>query len=252
VPRFKSRYLVLEMTLPTVRSAVLVRGLALSAAIVVSAGRAAAQAPARTQLPDMQAIAAGLGVTCEYCHGDRRTPMLTANGRPRLQVAREMIALTAELNVRVPDAAGKTPADTIRVDCVTCHRGVPIPRQLKDIVLEATIQRGPEAAVSLYRELRGRHFGGQSYDFGEATLLEVADRLAQTRPDAAIVLADLNIEFYPASSRSYLARGIAQSRRLDTIDAAVASFKKAIELDPANGVAQGWLIQTEPLTGRRR
>jgi hypothetical protein len=225
---------------------------ALMAALVVSAAAASAQSPEAARVPDMQAIAAALGVTCEFCHAaGRGNTMLTATGKPRLDVARDMIAMTAELNARVQGATAKSAASAVRVDCVTCHRGVSIPKQLRDIMLEATVQQGPEAAVTLYRDLRTRYYGRQSYDFGEQTLLDVADRLAQGRPAAAVALADLNIEFHPQSARSYLVRGIAQSRRLDTVEEAVASFRKVLELDPGNGVAQGWLIQTEQLTKRR-
>jgi hypothetical protein len=224
----------------------------LTAGLLVGAVVTRAQAPQAGRLPDMQAIAAALGVTCEFCHAaDRANVVLTATGKSRLEVAREMIAMTTELNARVQSAAGKSAASAVRVDCVTCHRGVTIPKQLRDIMLEAAVQQGPEAAAAVYRDLRARYHGRQSYDFGEQTLLDVADRLAQGRPAAAVAMADLNIEFYPQSARSYLVRGIAQSRRLDTAEEAVASFRKALELDPGNGVAQGWLIQTEQLLRRR-
>jgi tetratricopeptide (TPR) repeat protein len=100
--------------------------------------------------------------------------------------------------------------------------------------------------------LRTKYYGSQSYDFSEQTLLTVADRLAQSRPDAAVAIADLNLEFFPQSWRSYLAKGIAQSRRLDTTPDAVESFRKALAIDPENGVVQGWLAQTEPVARRVR
>jgi hypothetical protein len=200
----------------------------------------------------MQTIAAGLGVTCEYCHmrGAAVAPA-AASGRPRIDIAREMIAMTADLNARVQSATGKAAAESVRVECVTCHRGVAIPRQLSDIVLQAAARQSPEAAVTLYRDLRSQYYGRQSYDFGEETLLSVADRLIQGRPAAALALANLNIEFFPSSARSYLVKGMVQSRQLDTAGA-IASFKKTLELEPENGVAQGWLIQMEQLASRGR
>ena len=225
----------------------------LALAALLPLAPAYAQERPATPLPDMQAIAAALGVQCEYCHGQRNAeaPVLTPGGKPRLEVAREMIAMTAELNARVATAAGKTAAQAVKVDCVTCHRGVAIPRQLRDIMWQATLQQGPEAAAALYRDLRTRYYGRQSYDFGEETLLGLADRLAQARPVEAIALANLNIEFFPASARSYLVKGIAQTRRIDNA-AAIESFKKAIELNPSDVVAKGWLYQLEELATRRR
>jgi tetratricopeptide (TPR) repeat protein len=224
----------------------------LAASVTLLAAPVAAQAPSpRGGGLDMQAIAAALGVACEYCHGQGGAPMLTAAGRPRLEVARAMIRMTTDLNARVEAASGKAAADAVRVDCVTCHRGVAVPRQLQDLIWEATLQRGAEAAVALYRDLRARYYGRQSYDFGEETLLGVADRLIQGRPAAAIALADLNLEFHPASARSYLTKGIAQSQQLDD-EGAIVSFRKSLELDPENGVTQGWLIQSEQFVKRRR
>jgi tetratricopeptide (TPR) repeat protein len=211
-----------------------------------------AQAPAQSRrgpAVDMQMVAESLGVQCEYCH---TAGAVTASGKPRLEVAREMIAMTADLNLRVQFATAKPQSDAVRVDCSTCHHGVPVPKPLRDLMLEAAVRQGPDGAVKLYRDLRTKYYGSQSYDFSEQSLLTVADRLAQSRPDAAVALADLNLEFYPRSWRSYLAKGIAQSRRLDTTPEAVASFRKALELDPDNGVVQGWIAQTEPLARRVR
>jgi len=208
-----------------------------------------AQAPPRRPRVDMQTVADSLGVQCEYCH----TPgQVTEAGRPRLEVAREMIDMMIDLNTRVQFVSGKSATDAVKVDCATCHRGVAVPRPLRDLLLESVMRQGPDAAAKLYRDLRSKYYGGQSYDFSEQTLLTVAERLQQSRPEAAVTFADLNLEFYPKSWRSYLAKGIAQSRRLDTTPDAVASFKKALEIDPDNGIVQGWLAQTEPVARRVR
>jgi len=227
--------------------------LILAACAVFHAGPASAQsASTRNTTLDMQAIATGLGVTCEYCHGQRGSAaVLTATGKPRLEIARAMIEMTTDLNTRVQAASGKTAPETVRVECVTCHRGVAIPRQLGDIMFQMTVQQGIDAATALYRDLRTRYYGRQSYDFGEETLLAVAERLIQARPAAAIALIDLNLEFNPRSARSYFVKGTAQSRQLDN-EGALASFRKSLDLDPDNGVTQGWLIQMEQLVNRRR
>jgi tetratricopeptide (TPR) repeat protein len=224
--------------------------IALAASLsLVKTAATSAQVPRRGPAIDMQLVADSLGVQCEYCH---EAGQVTANGKPRLEVARAMIAMTAELNSRVQAAAGKTATEAVRVDCSTCHHGVPVPKPLRDLMLDAAVRQGPEAATKLYRDLRAKYYGAQSYDFSEQSLLTVADRLAQSRPETAIVIADLNLEFFPQSWRSYLTRGIAQSRRLDTTPAAVESFRKALEIDPDNGVVQGWLAQTEPVARRVR
>jgi len=199
-----------------------------------------AQAPQRRgPAIDMQVVADSLGVECEYCHAQGQ---VTSNGKPRLDVAREMIAMTTELNARVQTASGKTPAEAVRVDCSTCHHGVPVPKPLRDLVLDSAVRQGGEAAAKLYRDLRTKYYGSQSYDFSEQTLLTVADRLAQSRPEAAIAISDLNLEFYPKSSGSYLAMSQVKLRKGDRA-AAIKDAEEAVKLDPMNAATKRQLDQ---------
>jgi tetratricopeptide (TPR) repeat protein len=176
---------------------------------------------------------------------------MTAGGKPRLVVAKEMIALTNDLSARIREAAGTAPPEAVRVGCITCHRGVAVPKQLQDIVWQTVLQQGADAAVTTYRDLRTRYYGRQSYDFGEETLLTIGERLASTRADDAVALMRLNLEFFPQSSRSYVVLAIAQGRRGETNEA-IASLKKAIELDPNDGMARGRLYQMEEDQARRQ
>lgn len=209
--------------------------------------RQGVQPPAtQDRLLEMQAIAAALGVRCDYCHAaGRDAPRpVTAAGKPRQDVALEMMAMTRALNGTVPQATGKAAADTVRVQCVTCHRGVPIPRQLADIIWQTALQHGGDAAVKQYRDLRAQFFGRGSYDFGEESILLVAERLANARPAAAIGLMEMNLEFYPKSVRSYVILAQAQARQQDGA-AAIASLRKALEIEPENGTVKGRLLQLE-------
>jgi hypothetical protein len=220
-------------------------------AILAAVPSVSAQQAPRPPLPDMQAVAAALGVTCDYCHAPRGTePRVTANGKPRLEVGREMIAMTASLNASVQAATGKTVREAAVVTCATCHRGVAIPRPLTEILLITGVREGADAAAKQYRELRAQHFGRAAYDFGENTLLTVVNRLAQARPEVAIPLADLNLEFFPKSVTTLVAKAIAQSGRND--EAAVATLKQALEIDPENGEIKGRLYQIEEVLARRK
>ena len=211
----------------------------------------AQQATPKPPLPDMATVAAALGVTCDYCHAGRGTePKVTANGKPRLEVGREMIAMTASLNATVQAATGKTAREAATVTCATCHRGVAIPRPLADILILTGVREGADAAVKQYRDLRSQYFGRGSYDFGEDTLLNVARRLANARPEVAIPLAELNLEFFPKSVNSLVTKAIAQSGHDD--EAAVATLKRALELDPDNGEIKGRLYQIEEMLARRK
>jgi hypothetical protein len=228
---------------------------ALSVAVLLAVAipAMAQQAPPATKppLPDMPSVAAALGVTCEYCHAGRGAePKVTANGKPRLDVGREMIAMTAMLNATVQTATGKSAREAATVTCATCHRGVAIPRPLADTLLLTGVREGADAAVKKYRDLRAQYYGRSSYDFGEDTLLSVARRLANARPEVAIPLADLNMEFFPKSANTLVVKAIAQSGHDD--EAAVATLKKALELDPDNGEIKGRLYQIEEMLARRK
>jgi hypothetical protein len=199
----------------------------------------------------MQAVAAALGVTCDYCHAGRGAePKLTAAGKPILEVGRGMIAMTASLNATVQAATGKTDREAASVTCATCHRGVTIPRPLTDILLVTGVREGADAAVKQYRDLRSRYYGRSAYDFGEETLLSVARRLANARPEVAIPLAELNLEFFPKSVNTLVTKAVAQSGRDD--EAAVSTLKQALELDPGNAEIQGRLYQIEEILARRK
>jgi tetratricopeptide (TPR) repeat protein len=205
---------------------------------------AGAQTPSDPLL-DMQAISAALGVRCEYCHVGRRGEAAPAGtSKPKQQIAREMIAMTRELNAQVQAAADKPAADAAPVTCITCHRGVPIPRQLSDIVVRTVREKGAAEAVAQYRDLRKDFFGRQSYDFGEGELLTAANRFVQARPADAIALLELNLEFYPRSVNSYIAMARAYTRSLDDASA-IKSLERALEIEPDNGVVMGQLAQLQ-------
>lgn len=210
-----------------------------------------AQQPPREPLPNMQTIADGLGVTCEYCHAQRGAATTEAPAGPaHIAVAKQMIAMTKELNARVETASGKATGVATKVDCVTCHHGVPIPKQLGDVLWETTRTQGTPAAIAQYRDLRTRFYGKAAYDFSEQTLLTLSQRIANARPDDAITFAKLNIEFFPNSSASYQAVAFAYTRKVDDASA-ITALEKAVELDPANNVARGQLEQLKSYQRRR-
>jgi hypothetical protein len=193
-------------------------------------------------IPLMQNIAAGLGVGCNYCHfidatGGGKNDFVS-DEKPAKKTARQMMVMTTELNGKLPTVVGKQADATTRVGCMTCHRGVPIPKLLHDVLTETTAAKGTEAAVAQYRELRTKYFGAQAYDFSEAGLIDIAQRsIAASKLDEALTWLNLNLEFYPKSSRTYLTMAQTHERKSDK-DAAVKDLEKALELDQNNQMAK--------------
>ncbi|MGE3579521.1 MAG: c-type cytochrome [Vicinamibacterales bacterium] len=221
----------------------------------------AQSAPARprTPRPNMQAMNEALGVTCAYCHaplasrpGGTRPDDLDyrSEANPRKRVARMMVAMTADINASIPAAVLKSTEDATVVTCATCHRGVPDPRPLAEILTRTVEQEGIDATVHRYRELRTRYFGRDAYDFSERTLLMVAQKLVEREPEAALALMQMNLEFHPASADSYVMMAQAETRRFDD-RAAIVHLEKALAIKPDHGLAQGYLVQLRQFTKRR-
>ncbi|MBZ5673878.1 MAG: photosynthetic reaction center cytochrome c subunit [Acidobacteriia bacterium] len=214
--------------------------------LVAAAGSLSAQTRQVDIMPLMQEIVTGLGVQCEYCHSARGS----GQPEPKKDIARQMIAMTRDLNARVQTATGKSAAEATQVSCITCHHGVPIPKQLSEVVTQTLREKGVAAAAAQYRDLHEHFYGRAAYDFGEDTLIGVAQPLAAGRPDDAIALLKLNLEFFPQSAKTYAAIGFAYTRKYDD-PTAITYYEKSVELDPNNGVTRGQLEQLKMYQRKR-
>jgi Flp pilus assembly protein TadD len=186
-------------------------------------------------------------VQCEYCHSAPRGSGVT---EPKKEIARAMMAMTRDLNTKVQEATGKPANETTRVECATCHRGVAIPQSLSAIMLRTVAEKGGAAAVDQYRDLRKRFYGRATYDFSEDALLEIVQRVVQGRPDDAIALLRMNLEFNPQSAKTYALLGFAYTRKVDDASA-ITNLEKSLELDPTNAVVRGQLEQLKEYRRRR-
>jgi len=215
--------------------------------ILALAAVAAHAQPANLQA-NMQEIANSLGVSCGYCHTAERG---SGQPEPKKDIARQMMAMTRELNTRVQTATGKAAGAATQVTCLTCHRGVTIPKQLSEIMTQTIREKGAAAAIEQYRDLQKQFYGRQSYDFGEDTLLSIGQTLSNSKPDDAIALLKLNLEYNPQSARSYAAIAFAYTRKLDDATA-ITYLEKSLEIEPNNGVVQGQLAQLKSYQRNRK
>ncbi len=212
-------------------------------AIAVRPAPAGAQARAREEpLPDMRAIANALGVNCNHCHvqGD-----FTSDANPKKAIARQMIAMTRGLNAAIASATGKAPGEVTTIHCANCHRGTTVPQTLTEALSATIIKKGPEAAVEQYRELRSKFYAKDTYDFSEGALLAFLSKVTESRPDSALPLLRMNLEFNPRSAATYILMARVYQRKLDTTTA-IEMLNKALEIEPENGFAQGYIYQLAP------
>jgi hypothetical protein len=221
----------------------------------------ASDIPQPELLQTMQGFAQALGVQCGYCHANAPAPETPGRGagggrgrggpaapqfnfpsddKPAKKAAREMMLIVRDLNARVPTAVGKSIDTAVRVQCLTCHHGVAIPRQLPDILGQTAMEKGTAAAITQYKDLRKQYFGAQAYDFSEMTLVNFSQRAAT--PEDQTAWLRLNLDYFPLSSRTYAALAQLQQKQNDR-DGALKSLARAVELDPQNAQAKRQLDQ---------
>src|SRR5712691_3361102 len=172
-------------------------------------------------LPIMQNFNAALGVNCTYCHNseppvDNPKNDFASDEKETKKKARVMLVMARDVNMKLQAELGKPAAELTNVQCVTCHRGVAIPKQLVTIMMETAGKDGVNKAVAQYNDLRKQYYGAQAYDFSDATLFNAATQsLAGNKPDDAIAFAQTNIAYHASSARSYQVLSQAFQRKND-------------------------------------
>lgn len=188
----------------------------------------------------MRGFSLGLGVRCSYCHvGEDGQPFseydFAADDRPEKRKARFMLEMVHYLNgERLPGLAEV--ADRVdpplRVECVTCHRGLAVPRQIGDVIAQTMDADGVAAGIAEYRTLREEYYGSAAYDFSEQPLIDLGENLAgEERPEAALAVFALALEYHPESIQALVGTARVHMARGET-DEARAALLRARELAP--------------------
>jgi tetratricopeptide (TPR) repeat protein len=106
------------------------------------------------------------------------------------------------------------------------------------VLLGAYAAGGVDSVETRYRALRARFYGQAAYDFGDATLGEVAAALrARDRSADAMKLYLLNTRVLPDAPGAFRQLADAQLAAGDTA-AAVTSLEQVVQLAPADAQAQ--------------
>ena len=185
----------------------------------------------------MREVAMGTGNRCSACHvgeveADLSTYDFSLDDKDKKHKARKMIQMTQDINNALATAFPDTSEPLVTVTCATCHRGQTKPEMIEDVMLGVLAKEGLAESVAKYRELRERYYGGYSYDFSERMLMRLAETVgANDQLDAAMAYVNLNLEYFPESSRTYALRAQVFAEQGD-IDAARRDYKKALEIEP--------------------
>jgi hypothetical protein len=187
----------------------------------------------------MRNFSRSLGVHCDYCHvvkqGEKGPELdFPADDKETKKTARLMLKMTSAVNADWISKVGTAPAKTVSVRCMTCHRGLPEPVLTPDVLADSLAAGGPDSAVAAYKELRSKYYGTGSYDFGEDMLVSFAQDLAgKDKPDAALRMLELNLQYFPESGETYQVLGMVYAG-MGKKDEAVAALEKAVQLEPDN------------------
>jgi tetratricopeptide (TPR) repeat protein len=182
----------------------------------------------------MRSYASALGVRCAHCHVGADAPDLkgadfASDSKEEKRTARLMMKMVRAINEQ--HLARLKRENAVRVDCVTCHRGLASPRTLEADLSGVLESKGAEAAVARYRELRASSYGWGGYDFGEPTLNAIGERLLERgQPADALALLTLNREFFPDAPWLRYLLGEAH-RALGHREEAIAEYEKAMALE---------------------
>jgi tetratricopeptide (TPR) repeat protein len=189
----------------------------------------------------MRGFTMSLGVRCSHCHvGEEGQDLTTydfpADDKEPKRIARVMIEMVQTINgTHLAELDQFDRSGRVEVTCITCHRSQKQPRLIEDLVAEKIDEAGLEAAITMYREMRERYYGGFSYDFGDGPLTRLGEELAgDGKLEEAVAILELALEYYPELPLVYItyAGVLAQANRNDD---AISALEKALEYAP-----EGW------------
>jgi tetratricopeptide (TPR) repeat protein len=193
--------------------------------------------PVRALLDTMGSFTRALGVRCTYCHvGEEGQPLSTfkfaSDDKPTKDKAREMLRMVGAINGDYLAKLASRRSPPVNVACMTCHRGVAVPRPIQQIVLSTYDSVGADSAIAVYRTLRERYYGRAAYDFGDVPLADVGAMLrTRGKTGDALRFYVLDSELNPTSALAFRETGQTQLMAGDTA-AAVRSFQKALSINP--------------------
>jgi len=194
----------------------------------------------------MREFSIGTGMRCEGCHYQKapgEEPDFDSDKKPEKETARKMMKMVDAINDQIAKMDLKDPP---KVGCVTCHHGVKEPQTLTALMMQTTHDKGADAAIAQYRQLRDQYYGSAAYNFAPLSLNDAAVKLSENDKnyDGALKLLDLNIEFNPKDANTYVTMARVQVAKGDKA-AAKASLDKALAIDPNNRGAKMMMQQVQ-------
>lgn len=177
-----------------------------------------------------------VGLRCAKCHDfDPDTPADErdyASDRNELKrVAREMMLMMESVNFTISQIYRNSEHKLLAVQCVTCHRGVSLPRQIGEIFTKTISDAGVSSAIEQYRQLRQEWYATGAYDFSAWRLGLIAQEIFDGGTvDGAMQVHALNLELNPQDGSVYYHRAETYEKQ-GRIEDAITDFERALEME---------------------
>jgi hypothetical protein len=203
-------------------------------------------------LGNMRGFSFSLGVRCEFCHagkdGNKLHLDFASDEKDTKKTARAMLRMVDAINQEYIAKMGRT--SPIRVECVTCHHQLSIPKTMNALLAETIDKKDIQAAIVLYRDLRKTDLGSGQYDFGETSLNILTESLLkQNKAKEAVAIMELNVEVNtPPSGWAYSLLAMSHVANKE-VEKAKADYQKILELNPQDEWAKK---QLEQLNGSKQ
>jgi hypothetical protein len=186
----------------------------------------------------MRGFSTSLNVRCIHCHkGDDALDLskvdFASDDKETKLIARAMMGMTKNINTTLQADIGAMRPNHLEVTCYTCHHGNNRPETLEHALTAELDAHGVDSTLVMYRRLRDEYYGRATYDFGEWSLISIAEDLSHdpARADAALALLNENLVYFKESAGTYARIGETYLAKGDTTSAKV-NFGKAMTLAP--------------------
>ncbi len=196
---------------------------------------------------NMRGFSFSLGVRCQFCHagneGNKLDQMdFASDEKDTKKTARAMLRMVDAINQEYIAKMGRT--TPIRVECVTCHHQLNIPKTMSSLLAETIDKKDVQAAIVVYRDLRKNDLGSGKYDFGETSLNILTEGLLKKdKAKEAVAIMELNVEVNtPPSGWAYSLLAMSHVANKE-VDKAKADYQKILELNPQDEWAKKQLEQ---------
>ncbi len=203
--------------------------------------------PRDTLIQVMRGFSFTLGVRCQYCHagGDGvsfQGVVFSSDDKPTKRKARYMLRMVDSINLKLLALVPERRSPPVTVACVTCHRGLPVPATLEQVLNRTIASNGIDSAVAQYKRLRGGMESGR-FDFTEWSINEMARRLAESgKTVEAIRMLELNQEYYAQSADIDFFIAEMELNRGEK-DKAIARYRATLQKNPNYQPARAKLQQ---------